>query len=314
MEFKDLLELYKQGKYEEVIKSAISINDFNAIFLLLRSYIVLKCYQNALNAYLTYRDYLENNNLVESIKIYLYLLIKLNTRSSKISDEIEYFRGKKYVNQETEEFLCKLEDYVDELKKDNETKEYFSNEEIITLLKSNDENKVASALNELVSNKSYEEINLPLIISGILKDKCELDCVYGMLLDYLIFVDYNDTFLCKSGNNYYQINPHNMVIEKNEQNNLIREAMNFIYAHEKNVTLLNLVSIYFLKGSYLLAPNFLKNSIECASYAVAIYEYVNTLLGLDKANLDNSETYLYFLDKSNIELVDNYHSILLKLW
>lgn len=313
MEFKDLLELYKQGKYEEVVKNAISVNDFNAIFLLLRSYIVLKCYQNALNAYLTYRDYLENNNLVESIKIYLYLLIKLNAKTSKISQEIEYFRGKKYVNQETEEFLCRLEDYIDELKKDSEVKEYFSINEIIDLLKSNDENKVASALNELVSNKSYEEVNLPLIISGILKDKCEIDCIYGMLLDYLIFVDYNDTFLCKNGNNYYQINPHQMIIEKNNQNILIRNALNFIYAHEKNVTLLNLVSIYFLKGSYLLAPNFLTNNFECSSYAIAVYEYVNSMLGLEKNNLENSETYLYFLDKSNIELIDNYHSILMKL-
>ena len=38
MKFKDLLELFKEGKYEEVIKNAILVDDFNAIFLLIRNF------------------------------------------------------------------------------------------------------------------------------------------------------------------------------------------------------------------------------------------------------------------------------------
>lgn len=314
MKFKDLLELFKEGKYEDVIKNAILVDDFNAIFLLIRSYIILKNYRSALNTFLTYRDYLESNNFIESIKIYLYLLVKLNAKNSKINEVIDFYRGKQYINQETEEFLCSLEDYVNELKKNNEVKEKYSFEEILASLKSNDANKVASALNELVSNSNYQEVNLPLIIYGILKDRCEMDPIYGMLLDYLIYVDYNSPLLCKNANNYYRINPHNLVIFKNNQNRLLRDGLNFLYSHEKNVTFLNLVSNYLVKGSYLLAPNFLNNNIECASYICSVYEYVNKLLGQNKSNLLNLETYQYFLEKSNIELIENYHLILGKLW
>ena len=140
-----------------------------------------------------------------------------------------------------------------------------------------------------------------------------MDPIYGMLLDYLIYVDYNSPLLCKNANNYYRINPHNLVIFKNNQNRLLRDGLNFLYSHEKNVTFLNLVSNYLVKGSYLLAPNFLNNNIECASYICSVYEYVNKLLGQNKSNLLNLETYQYFLEKSNIELIENYHLILGKL-
>ena len=38
MEFKDLLELYKQGKYLEVIQNADGVSDFNAKFLKVRDF------------------------------------------------------------------------------------------------------------------------------------------------------------------------------------------------------------------------------------------------------------------------------------
>ena len=107
---------------------------------------------------------------------------------------------------------------------------------------------------------------------------------------------------------------HKVEILINNQNRLLRDGLNFLYSHEKNITFLNLVSNYLVKGSYLLAPNFLNNNIECASYICSVYEYVNELLGQNKSNLLNLETYQYFLEKSNIELIENYHLILGKLW
>lgn len=305
MNFKDLLELYKQGKYQDVIDNADFMSDYNTLFLVLRSYLSLGLHSEALNFYQTNRETLEKYNLIESTKIYLFLLVSLNFNKSKIKDAIEYFQDKGYVNQETEEFLSKLDDYVDSLFKEEDTGD-ISIDELIDMLASSSPSHVAIALNQAVSNPKYSAINLPIAISQILKEKNEIDYASSMLLDYLIYADYNDTFLLRKQSNYYRINPHDLVEDKNKQNHFLEEAIIYINANEKDVTILNKVIALINGGSYILIPNYLTNENATNAYIAACYYLIRQSLDIE----DYDDVFAHFLNNCDMELARYYANIL----
>ena len=87
MELKDLLELYKQGEYQKVIEESFKSNDYNAIFLRIRSMSALKQYDFALREYLVNENTLVLFNLDESIKLFIQLLVDLNFSRDQICNE-----------------------------------------------------------------------------------------------------------------------------------------------------------------------------------------------------------------------------------
>lgn len=309
MEFRELLELYKNGKYQEVIDHAESINDFNAVFLLLRSYIALNKFYDALQTYNKYREVLESNNLIESIKVYLFLLVKTEASEAKLEKEVEYFKDKNYINQETEEFLCKLEEYIKQVKNDNKNFEKYSIEEVIEMLKSDDETVVFSALSELINDDKFKSINLLPTIENILKEKCVMNLTYGMLLDFLVSNSYRCNLFFKKDGVYFNIDPSTLTKQNLEQAKLVHQALSHIQSNEKNISIGDFVLKILVKSSYQLAPNYIKNLRELSSFVCAAYYYASEVF---KIGLDGDAVYEFYLNVADEEMISNYRDFLKK--
>ena len=87
MELKDLLELYKQGEYQKVIDESFKSDDYNAIFLRIRSMSALKQFDFALREYLVNENKLVLFNFDESVKLFIQLLVDLNFSRDQIYNE-----------------------------------------------------------------------------------------------------------------------------------------------------------------------------------------------------------------------------------
>lgn len=309
MEFRELLELYKNGKYQDVIDNAKGINDFNAVFLLLRSYIALNNFMEALKTYNEYREILENNNLIESMKVYLFLLVKTEASENKIQQEIEYFKDKNYVNQETEEFLCKLEKYVKMIQASEEPFEKYSIEEVIEMLKSDDEAVVFTALSELINDEKFKSINLSPTIEKILKDKCKMSLTYGMLLDFLVSNSYKCNLLFKKDGIYFNVDPSGLTKLSLEQTKLIHQALSHIQSNEKNISIGDFVIKAIIKTSYQLAPKYITTLRELSSYVCACYIMASDVF---KVALDGDDVYDFYLNVSDKKIIDGYRDFLKK--
>lgn len=310
MEFRELLELYKNGKYEEVIKEAENINDFNAIFLLLRSYIALNRDFEAIDAYQKFRESLESHNLIESIKIYLYLLVRTGADKYKMQKEIDYFRDKNYVNQETEEFLCKLDEYVEEIKESEKTLEKYTVEEVIEMLKSNDEHIVFAALNEIIRDEKYRSINLMPTIAEILNEKAYMSITYGMLLDFLVTNRFDCSLLFKNNGHYFKINPSELADLSIEQAKLVNQALAQIQSNEKNISIGNYVIKIIIKATYFLAPRYISNITEMASFVCAIYQMACSTF---KVNLSDDKVLDFYINLADKHYVEEYYNYIIKL-
>ena len=311
MEFRELLELYKNGKYQEVIDNAKKINDYNAVFLLLRSYIALDMFKEALENYYKYRELLENNNLIESMKIYLFLLVKMDVGRVKIDQEIDYFKDKNYVNQETEEFLCKLDLYVENIRRIESVHDKYSTEEVIEMLKSDDENVVFSGLGELLSDEKYNLINFFPIIEKILQEKCNFNFIYGLLLSFLISKNYKCKLLFKKNGAYYNFDPSEFTKRSIEQDKLIQQAVSHIQCNEKNITIGDFVIRTIIRSSYLLVPNFITTLREIASYVCASYVLASEAF---KVSLEGDTVYDFYLNIADKKSIDGYRDFLKKVF
>ena len=109
MEFKDLLELYKQGKYLEVIQNADGVSDFNAKFLKVRSYYALDRFVEALNEYKNNEEILTKSNFAESIRLYVDILVKLNYDLPQILIQLGPYYDYPNLNLEVKDLLLNLE-------------------------------------------------------------------------------------------------------------------------------------------------------------------------------------------------------------
>lgn len=303
MEFRELLELFKNGKYEEVISHVEEINDYNAIFLLLRSYIALNKYFDAIKTYQKFREVLENNNLIESIKVYLYLLVETGADDTRLQKEIDYFQDKNYVNQETEEFLCELNKYIEAIKDNRKTFEKYSIEEVIEMLKSDDEHLVFAALSEIIHDDKYRKIDLMPTIAKILEERNVMDITYGMLLDTLVVNKYSCSLMFKNNGHYYKINPSDYSELNLKQDKLLSQALSHIQSNEKNISIGEFVMKTMVKYSYQLAPKYLTNISELSSFVVACYRLASLIF---KVTLNDDQVLSFYSELMDKNLTNTF--------
>ncbi|MBQ9266302.1 MAG: hypothetical protein IJ186_04495 [Bacilli bacterium] len=307
-----ITKLFANGKYKEVIDN--TQNDFNPeiVFLRMKSYIALNEYENAYNLYLLSREQLEDYDLIKAGKLYIYLLIELKKPLSLLINEIEHFKCRPYVNQETEEFLITLDQFILELK---DSLDYNSEnfidypvEEILEMFKSKSAEIVLQATNYAFTNERFKQIDLTQNVIEILNEKNDYDLTYWILFEFLIWNQVDQNFLVKIGENYFTLNPSKLLYKKNVQAQLINEKVEFIQNHEKDMTIMGYVVPIIDQGSYFLAPDYLSNEDEANSYIFAVYRYVFKLFNIT----ENEDTlFEYFKIHSNKNKSDKYYKILL---
>ena len=193
MELKDLLELYKQGEYQKVIDESFKSDDYNAIFLRIRSMSALKQFDFALREYLVNENTLVLFNLDESIKLFIQLLVDLNFSRDQIYNECLRYGTVFYSNRDKGKYFT---DYL---------AKYFTSEErdaglnsIIfradetnykECLRSHDLQKISSALAFI--NKQKEEnflfyVNAEKEVEDLIKEKHNFTLEYGHFFNHLV--------------------------------------------------------------------------------------------------------------------------------
>lgn len=310
-----IIDLYSNCEFEKVIEEIKDLSDPILVFFKLKSYIALNDYQNAFSTYLSCREELENYDLQESGKMYFYILVKLNKPNKFIFDEIEYFKCRPYVNQETEEFLVNLDSFVFALKDSiNEEKDdsnlELSVEQILNMFKSHDPEIVLTAINYAFTNERTKRLDLANNVIGILENKTEQNITYWLLFEFLIWnnVDYN--FIVKISDNYLTLNPSKLLVKKSTQAHLIDKIVDFIENNEKDISIKNYVISVIDKGSYFLAPDYITNDDELNSYIFACYRYVFKLFNMSK---NEDSLFDYFKIRSNKTKADKYYKILFQV-
>lgn len=307
-----IIKLFSTGKYKEVIKE--TDNDFKPEIVLLRmkSYIAIGEYETAYNLYLLTREDLEDFNLIESAQLYFYLLVELKKPIRVFIDEIEHFKCKPYVNQETEEFLIKLDEFIlnlrDSLNNSEEDDQNYSVEDILEMFNSNSPEIVLAATNYAFTNERFKQIDLASNVIEILENREEQNLTYWMLFEFLIWNQVDRNFLVKIGDNYLTINPSKLLVKKNIQTNLINEKVDFIDNNEKDISIRDYVIPIIDQGSYFLAPDYLTTEDEINSYIFAVYRYVFKLFNITE---NEDSLFEYFKIHSNKNKSDKYYKILL---
>ncbi len=308
-----IIRLYSNGKYREVIRE--TDNDFRPEIVLLRmkSYIAVEEYENAYNLYLLTREDLENFNLIEAAQLYFYILIKLKKSIKILIDEIEHFKCKPYVNQETEEFLISLDEFIinlrDSLNNENEEDDpNYTVDEVLEMLNSNSPEIVLAATNYAFTNERFKQLDLASNVIEILDSRHEQTLTYWMLFEFLIWNQVDRNFLVRIGENYLTLNPSKLLVKKSTQLKLINEKVDFIDNHEKDISIRDYVIPIIDQGSYFLAPDYLTTEDEINSYIFAVYRYVFKLFNMSE---NEDSLYEYFKVHSNKDKSDKYYKILL---
>lgn len=310
-----IVKLYSLGEFQKVIDEVQDFSDPVPVFFKLQSYIALNDFQNAYTLYLAYRDDLEDYNLQLSAKLYFFLLLKLKKSTKVLSDEIEHFKCRPYVNQETEEFLVNLDSFIFALKdsiqnESEEASEELDAEQIISMFKSNDPEMILMAINYAFTNEKIKRLDLSNNVIEILDNKNEQNLAYWLLFEYLIWNHVDRNFVVKISDNYLTLNPSQLLIKKNTQARLINKIVEFIATHEKDISIRNYVVSTIDKGSYFLAPDYLTNEDELYSYVFACYRYVFKLFNMMK---NDDSLFEYFKIHSNKNKSDKYYKILFQV-
>lgn len=301
---------FNNGNYKEIIKRK---NDAKGkeIFIVLNSYNLLGDYKSSLEYFLFNKEKLLESDFIKAVKMHIYLLVKNHKNECFIRDEIDKYKNFKYINQEVEEFLESSDIYVSKtFDVENKTVDYKINE-ILQMLKSDDENAVFLALNDIINDEKYKVINVGALILQILKEKTLMTESYSILLDFLIDSSYEANLLFVKDNKYYSINTLQLRENSLRQLNLIKNSIKKIQNQERDITLGNFVIKMIVKCSYFLTPDYILDLKHISSYIVAAYQIIALIF---KNSLVGNKAYQTFLKLSNEEIVKKYKVFLNKTY
>lgn len=307
MELIDLLELYKQGKYEEVIEQSKDVNDFNAIFLRIRSYFALNRYVEALNDYKTHESIILKGNFVEAIKLYISILIKLNYDVAQILLQIGPYYEYPSLSKESQDFLMNIREFIEsESSKSISTKTSDIEYDDKTLISMLEGNNAVDMLQALAYIKLMYENDEKLtyyfdVIKKHLHSLIKFDLHYAILFNQLILIGDDDSYLFVKDGIYYQMSPKSCVDKLNKSNSFLTKCFKQLDENKKDIVINECLTRIFFMSYVYLAPTFLATDEEAEAFFYAGYTLALRLLGKD-----NSEIEKYNLQNINFELVSKY--------
>lgn len=262
---KKIKDLYIDGMYENIINQKIDYEDGEDILYYILSLEAIHKYEEALGTYYKYREIVENWDLISSSKALLYLLVYFK-KFKLINDEIEYFRGLPYINQETEEYLNSMNEYVDQVV------EYFNQSEpnkeanismIKSMLYSSSKEEKLGAIKLLLDLdaqgvKSYD------IVLDYLNSTAEFDMVYSILLEYAMYGGVTKRITFKKNGNYYSLIPSEYTTYVKTMESYISDELKYMGRTMKNISVYNYISILFRPSFLYTLPEKLdKNDLYC---------------------------------------------------
>lgn len=271
IEFKDLLALFTSSKYEEVIEKAPFCADFNAKFLHLNSLICLKRYRAALQFYEQNHKILEENNLLKSIDILLFLLLE-NGYPEVVTEKImERYLDYPNVNYETYEYLEKIPSKIKDLyikKEEEKRSETDRKNDFKNLLESQNVEDIIAFMNieDFSIDKTY---NYEAELVEFLHKNVTLNYLYKIVALELIKRENNDTFLYQKEGKYFSFKPSDLFLDYIAQETILNKCKDAIFEGEKDISILSLFSRIINKGKYLLFPNFISTEEEGRSFCAA---------------------------------------------
>ncbi len=139
-----LKSLMDKREYELIIKLTDNSEEMNDLFYRISAFLAIGKGLDALDVIKTKRSVLEGN-LAILMKIHIEILCLLGLFDEAYK-ELEYYQGKPYVSQETEEILNKLPEYIRLEEKKTYSFKKMDDEQIKNLLHSDEINDVIGAL------------------------------------------------------------------------------------------------------------------------------------------------------------------------
>ena len=293
---KKIKDLFANGMYEAILNQQIDINDGEDVLYKILSYEAIHKYDEALSLYYENREIVEKWDLISSSKALLYLLVYFK-KYKKITEEKEYFRNLPYVNQQTEEYLNSMDEYV------NLVIEYFNQSEpnkesnldtIKTMLYSQSKEEKLEAIKLLLDLES-QGVRCDEIVFDYLNTTIDFDSVYSILLEYSMFSKKDKRVTFKKEGKYYSIIPSEYADYIKSMETIISNELKYMSGTMKNISVYNYVSILFRPAFIYLLPEKI-DELDLNCLLAAIIESACFIYGVDP-NEDNYYKELKFDSK-----------------
>lgn len=308
IEIKVLLDLYIKGRFEEVIKLSDECDDGAAKFLKVRSYIALGKFNQALQQYFVYQDIIEANNLIEAIKVLVYLLLKNGYSFEAIRDEIVGYKDFPQQNYETQEFLDHLDEYLDETFENYKAENIEFRTDKEQFIKTIKDGKYDELIDTINYAKREEDISFNLIeeIENYLSEHSKFSVKYGILLRELVLAKSTKNIVFTKGDKYYIITPSDLYEKLIKEDLLIKEIYDNISLDTKDVTVVHYLRKIVDITRDVFCPEYLNTYEDAFDYLAACLCIVYRLIG---ANPFEDH---FVLESSTIRIskFENYYSLL----
>jgi|GEM_PF-2371405 hypothetical protein len=235
---------FQKGDYENVLKETTFSDDAEDLLFRILSFEALCKYKDALQEYYKSRNLVENWDLVSSCKALMFLLVYFK-KDDELKKELEHFRDFPYINQETEEFMRNLDDYIVHLKQyfNESNKDSAQNlQDIKDALFSGNNDEQLYAIKKIYDLES-QGISCLSIVSDYLKSTSKFDTNYALLLDYAIFAKLPDKILFRKKDKYYSIIPEEYTTYLKVLSQKLNEKVSYMNMTEKNISIVRYISV-----------------------------------------------------------------------
>jgi len=303
-------DFFQKGDYENVLKETTFSDDAEDLLYRVLSFEALCKYKDALQEYYKSRNLVENWDLISSCKALMFLLVYFR-KDEELKRELEYFRDFPYINQETEEFMQNLDNYVIHLK------QYFNDsnknptqgfEDIRDALFSDSNDEKLYAIKKIYDLKT-QGISCLSIVSDYLKSTTNFNTYYALLLGYAILANLPDKILFRKQDKYYSIIPEEYNSYLKELTLKLNEKISYMNMTEKNISIVRYISILVKPTFIYMLPDKIANE-DLDSLLAALVIHGSTLYCADITSDDYLKS-LVFTDakvkkfKEVIDIVQN---------
>ena len=261
-----LKSLIDQKKYDLVIKLTDTSESANDLFYRISAFICLGKYEDALYVIQDHQKVLESN-LASLINAHINLLCALN-RFDQAYSVLDYYANLPYQSQVVEEVLRKMPQLIEAEEKKQNTAKYYDDDQVATLLKSQNDEEVLMALDIIKSRDIFSF--LPEISEILLNHKRETIKSYTLMLLAKKEVDRN-LKMNKKGK-IIDVNPKYLIPPFTGA--IFNEVVRSFDLQIKDTTISQTATQLLSQYCIYIYPNVLEKSPKM--YALAFYVIANT--------------------------------------
>lgn len=262
-------KLFFNNKFKEITKMHLNHKDGEDMMCLVLCYEELGDLDTAIKTYYTYREIIEDYDLINGSKILLFLLASLK-KEDQIQIEKEHFLSMPYFNQETEEYLKSIDQYIKKVKKFHQTTIVSTNEGITKFkqrLWADDYSEKEAAIIQLMSKEEVDNRYVE-IVAEYLNRPHNLDLFHFTLLEFLALQKYDGGIYLFNNGKYYYYEPFKYRRILLEAEGYLKKVVNSFKGDMKNPSVYDYFS-FLVKPTYLffIPEKLSKNTLDKLIYA-----------------------------------------------